>query len=589
MAIKIDFFADVAKFLRGTRNVSEALDEVADDLDDLGTDSKRTADKAGDALGDAFKDGSKDAGRSLESVGTDLKETGSDADRLEARVAAAFRGMAQDAKSSGKQVGDSQKKGFREAAAGAETFKEEADQNAREVAASFDGSAESIADGFQGLAAEMLSGFGPAGVVAGVAVAAGIGIAISKMQEGAEEATAMQEAVVEIAAAVAEAGGDIAQVDFAEIIRNWGREVKEDNWLTFWKDEATTNFQEAADAAEAAGVATRDAIRGMKGSADDAQGFLDGTSEEWERLGEVISEGTTITARGNLVMSDAAREAQKQRDALGTLRDSAQENLNTQREAIDVYNIEADALGSTADQAERAAEAVRDKADAARESANAAMGAVGADIDWRQALGELSQEIAANGQNLDLNTAAGQANQQNLIDLAQKANALVAARVAEGGSTAQVTAQAQQLRNEYIAQAIQAGHTAESAAVLADSYGLIPGNVTTLVQAQGTEEAKAAVDAAATDQETTVAVTEEGAAQAQNAIDSIDGTEVEAEVDAKGVPQAQREINAIKGKDVTVNIRLGNLAEIQRTLDALSNPRSVTLTINERRGKAVAP
>jgi hypothetical protein len=88
----------------------------------------------------------------------------------------------------GDDVGKHMDDGFKKAGDGADDFKEEAGSTAREVAASFDGSADSIAGGFQELAANAFAGFGPAGAIAGLAAAAGIGVLFAQIQADSEAA-----------------------------------------------------------------------------------------------------------------------------------------------------------------------------------------------------------------------------------------------------------------------------------------------------------------------------------------------------------------------------------------------------------------
>ncbi len=630
MAINIPIAADVSDVLGPVAKMADAYDEVKDNLKDLA----RAGDDAGDDLAHSMKDGAKAAdklgddaakaerkvdklGTAGKSAGTDLehglKEGESAAKSLESKVDAAFDSVTDRARSAGKQVGDSQRAGFREASEGAETFKEEADQNAREVAASFDGSAESIADGFQGLAAEMLSGFGPAGVVAGVAVAAGIGIAISKMQSGAEEATAMKEAVAEIAGAVADAGGRIEDVDFAQIIRDWGREVQEDNWLTFWKDEATTNFEDAADAAKQAGVATKDAIRGMKGSAEDSQGFLDGTQKEWERLQKTIAEGTTVNARGGTVMSESAIKAKDQAEALGELRDAAEENRGTVENAIDVYNIESEVLGEGTEAADAKREAIQELADATNDAADATASNIEAENGYYEAVEATNGVLAENGQNLDVNTEAGRNNRQALVDLAGAGTDYRDAAIAAGEGTEVVTAKVEASRAAFLTAAEAAGMNAGQAAALADSLGLIPADVATQVAAYGTEETKAAIDAASVDTDAAVQVTATGTGETQAEVNSVEGTTAPVEVTTEGTDKAvqgqvtaikgkdvkidvddeytvravQQRIDGIRGKDVYVNVRIANEGAFRAALNGLTAERSTWVTVNERKGTAV--
>lgn len=605
MAIKIEVISDVSKVVSETGKLADKYDDVSDTLKDLAKDGE----KAGDKIEKAFKDG----------IGDELEKGLEDGEKAAKSLAdktdAAFDSISDSARASGKDVEKSSREGFEGASEGAQTLADEADSNAKEVAASFDGSAESILDGFQGLAAEMFSGFGPAGMAAGVLVAAGIGLAVTKMQEGAEEATAMKEAAVSMVGAIADAGGDLKDMDLSGIISDWGREVIDDNWLTFWADESSTNFQDVAKKAKATGVDVKDAIRGMKGSVDESKGFLDGTAKEWERLGKVIEEGTTFGETGAASLDASAEAAKRQRKALGDLRDGAQENIDTTADAIEIYGIETDALGRTAEAADAAAEAVKKKADASDAAANAAMGVVGAENDWIVTLAQMNKDIESNGKTLDSNTEAGRANKESLVDLAGSANGYRDAAIAAGEGTEAVTGKVQASREAFLAAAEAAGYDAGEAEKLADKYGLIPGNVATLVEANGTEEAKAKIEGIPAAKDTTVTTTETGAAEASAKIDAVDGKDVTVETAEKGAAEAQSKIDAIKGKTVDIGIQaagndasntqividrihgktvdigiqITNEQDILNRLARLTQPRSVDVTINQRFGTAATP
>ncbi|QMU97978.1 hypothetical protein FVO59_12780 [Microbacterium esteraromaticum] len=161
MPIKIDFLANVRDFVRGTGDAEKALDDVADSLDDMAAGAKK---------------GGRDAERSVEQLEDGFRD-------------AARR--ARDLGDAGKEAGKDVERGMDRASEGVDDFKSEAQQSAREAAASFDGSMESIADLGQEIAANAFSGFGPAGVAAGVGVAAAAGVMIeqfNKINEAAEEA-----------------------------------------------------------------------------------------------------------------------------------------------------------------------------------------------------------------------------------------------------------------------------------------------------------------------------------------------------------------------------------------------------------------
>lgn len=189
MPIKIDFLANVRDFVRGTGDAEEALDDVADSLDDMAADAKkggRDAERAVERLEDGFRDAARRA--------RDLGDAGKDA---------------------GKDVDD----GMERAGEGLDEFKDEANSTAREAAASFDGSAESIADMFQEVAANAFAGFGPAGAVAGLAAAAGIGLAVAGFddvqeanEKAAELASEWADRYVESGQRVATAAQQAAQI-----------------------------------------------------------------------------------------------------------------------------------------------------------------------------------------------------------------------------------------------------------------------------------------------------------------------------------------------------------------------------------------
>lgn len=137
--IRIKFLSDVADFLRGTKDVDKALEDVGDSLDQVARD--------GDAAADKLEKSFKNVGRDL---GTNVKKGAKDADE------------------------------------GLRDLKNNTAQNLKETTASIH-SAEDAIGGVQGLLAESLEGFGPAGVIAGSALAAGLGLAVSAWQKQSEK------------------------------------------------------------------------------------------------------------------------------------------------------------------------------------------------------------------------------------------------------------------------------------------------------------------------------------------------------------------------------------------------------------------
>jgi len=218
MPIKIDFLANVRDFLRGTDSAEDALDDVADSLDDLATEAKtsgRVSDAAVDDLADSFEKlgrqaerSTKDAERSVDDLGDSFRDAARNAKRLE------------DAgKDAGKAVDDSMERAER----GVDDFKEEAAQSARETAASFDGSFESIADLGQEVAANAFSGFGPAGVAAGIGVAAAVGVIVDNFNKIGEAADEARESAFQMAYDVS---GALDQAGYSERLREWTSDLE---------------------------------------------------------------------------------------------------------------------------------------------------------------------------------------------------------------------------------------------------------------------------------------------------------------------------------------------------------------------------
>ena len=172
MAIKIPFIADVTRFLSGTRDLEESLDDVADSLDDIST-----------------------AGSDVDTkVGGDLKAVAQTADdsaeKIETSFREAFRAVESQGRTSSRKVkADVDDVGVKGSATMRE-FSQEAKANVAETVSSFNGSASSAVDAIQGTFGGLVSALGPAGLVGAAAVGVGIGLArnlFTKSQEAAED------------------------------------------------------------------------------------------------------------------------------------------------------------------------------------------------------------------------------------------------------------------------------------------------------------------------------------------------------------------------------------------------------------------
>jgi len=537
VAINVDLVADASEAIRESGKLGDALETVADQLDDIGDQGKTVDDKVSEAFR-GMEDGAKDAGRTVEdkvgdafrSVETDAKDAGR---TVESKVGDAFRAVAADAKAAGKTIGQDVKDGTDKAGDGMGELRDEAAGTAREAAASF-GSLEDGLGALQEVAANALVGFGPAGMVAGLAAAAGIGLAMTAMQDAATTATEAKQKAVDMVDAIAEAGGNLADVDLADRIKSWGREVLDDNWMTFWADESSTKFQETAKDAEAFGVKATDAIRAASGSAEDSRKFLEETADDWQTLNDRVEQGTRVSTDGAIAFDDGAKAAQRQRDALSDLRGQAEENIATTENAVQIYELETDAIGDTAAATEAATEALRDRAAALEESATSAMDADAAELDYMETLQQSTKDIQSNGRTVDINTEAGRANRLTLLEMAGSARKLIDAQIAQGDSTATVTKRTQAARDSFINAATSAGMTKDAARRLADQYGLIPGNVDTHVKAHNVANTEREINNVARARTVPVHISPSGAQNVANYITGMNGQKVYVDVVPRG-------------------------------------------------------
>lgn len=609
MAINISFVSDVGDLLRGTDQVAKSMEDistelrdVADEMDDTGRATEKATEK--------IEDGFKDAGKGVE--------------KFEDKVRDAMRKAADSADDSGKKMGKSQEDGLHRASEGMDEFKDEANSTAREAAASFDGSAESIGDVFQELAANAFAGFGPAGAVAGIAAAIGLGIAITKLQDMAEVNTEAKEAMAELGREIYDTGGKLDEADIAAKVADIAFALgQEDVWFK-WGDQAKTNVGMVKEALDGVSDAiAKDAFKGLAGDMEAAARAQGELSASMEKDTQALSDHILmVDDYGNVIYTkegDAIKASLKARKELSK---EIEEQTGVHQGANDEVDYYTQVMGESTEATEAAEEATRAASDALRdhvsaldEAAGAAQSAMSAEISWEETLDSTEAAIRKRGKATDNDTEKGRENNKALLEIAKSGWAVVESQVAQGDSSQTVTKSAQSARKEFLAAADAAGYNAKEAAALADAYGLVPGNVKTMVEAEGTEKAKGDIESIPESKDTEVTTTETGADAAQEKIDGISGTEATVEVtdagstaavqgdvdalagndvpikvDDKGsAAQVQGLIDGIKGRDVGINLRIDNAGAFAAELDRLTAKRSLSVTVNQRRGTSVTP
>ncbi|NYD65984.1 hypothetical protein [Agromyces atrinae] len=223
--IEIPLVVNANGVVKGASDAEDALDKVADSLDDLARDTAKTAKRAGNELGDEIGKGAKQADSSLERVEKGFKELSSTARR--------------ETQEASDALDRNTKKGTSAAKRDLAELGNEAKQNASETFSSFDGSAASFADGIQGTLGGIVSSLGPIGAAAGAAGALGIGLIMKAIEDADEQAQLSREQVAMLAEAYIEAGGNgtVAVEKMVQRLRDLATETDEnaDSFLRFKK------------------------------------------------------------------------------------------------------------------------------------------------------------------------------------------------------------------------------------------------------------------------------------------------------------------------------------------------------------------
>lgn len=354
--IKIPFIADVSSFIKGTDNVSDALEDVSDSLNDVARDARTAGEDAGEGLARGIEDGARDAESGVERLERDLRDSLEKVEREAKDTGDGIEKLgdaAKDAAREGDNAFDKLARSTRKvddatdaAGEGMGEFKDEANSTAREAAASFDGSADSIQDVFQELAANAFAGFGPAGAAAGLAAAVGLGLAVSALQSGADKANEAKERIVELARAIDEAGGDISNVRLGERIREWGQEiVDQKSWWELWQDTAVTALEDVQKRSRELGLDWKTIARGMGGDTEDYQRALEDINERIAEFDGRLEDVRSSTERGGHARAAAVEQVQRERQAYVDMRSDLEKANAETKAAIELQRLFEESTG----------------------------------------------------------------------------------------------------------------------------------------------------------------------------------------------------------------------------------------------------
>jgi hypothetical protein len=347
--ISINVLADVSDFVQGAKKMGTSLDDFNDDMKDLVRDAKDAGKDIGKGVEKGVEDGTDKATLSAKNLETKFKDLG-DATKRES-----------------KQMGDSIGKGVKEgtdrAKEGVDEFADESKSTFKESAASFDGSFESAADSVQEILANAFAGFGPMGLAAGIALAAGLGAAIAAGQDAADAINEAKERAGELALELYDVGGDIEQIDIEGKIREWGVAIADNReFWELWQDSAVSNIDKARKSAEMAGVDFKTMFRGLSGyDADDAQKALTQTNREIGKLEDKIKDARRsgnpfagIQDEDGMAL-DSLRGVSKE---LSNVRDETKDATAASKALEEATRDETDAAQAAAEAKERQADAI---------------------------------------------------------------------------------------------------------------------------------------------------------------------------------------------------------------------------------------
>ena len=474
MAIDIAFTADTSKVVKETKNIGDALEKVADELEDTGKDAKDLDTK----VSAAFKSMSKDADTA--------------ADKMDGSLSGTFRQMGQDAKKAGDDIGRAVKDGTDKAGEGLDEMKAESAGTAREAAASFS-SIEDSADVLQEVLANAFAGFGPAGMAAGIVAAAGIGLVFSQLQGNAEKINENKEKMLDLAQSIKDNGGVLEEADYISQMEAYGYAIQDTKeWWEVFQDDAVSGFEQLRDLAKDTGMATRDIFRGGFGNREEAEKTLDGVNDRLEELkdkkeavynlqGSLLSapeteemdalERTKTLIEDNIqAQKDAEMVDRIRRGGVESLTDSMEDNREILRKGGEAQKEAAENEADLAQYVQGTTEHYRAQADAIEESTDALKGSITTELDYMDSVDALTGKLKDSSNAWDINTAKGRENQRAVVEVAGGIEEMARAALDAGAPVADVTAKFQAQKDALVTQVMPAfGGSREAAQAYIDT------------------------------------------------------------------------------------------------------------------------
>lgn len=333
--LSVDIVANTQQAVAQTKALGKQFGLTADEMMDLAD----AGDDLGKSVDDISRDLSKVSGQPFDEVRREVKQADAAIDEMgdeanEARKALDKIGTA------AKDAGDDAKKGMNKASEGVSEFKDEATQSGREAAASFGGGFEDVIDFAQETLANALSGFGPVGAAAGIALAAALGTALAAAQAAQEKLQAARERATELASVLYENNGVLPMTErlnemFTLLAEESGSGNPLLNLIDGWTDFGST-LDAVKTTSRLTGVEVKSLIDTMSGDdLERSQALLDAING---KIKELESNASTAWAWDENLRG------------LREVRDETEKNIEAQRLGAEIVRETGAANSKAADQ-----------------------------------------------------------------------------------------------------------------------------------------------------------------------------------------------------------------------------------------------
>ncbi|MFN4000864.1 phage tail tape measure protein [Microcella sp.] len=172
-------------------------------------------------------------------------------------------------------------------------------------------------------------------------------------------------------------------------------------------------------------------------------------------------------------------------DTIQSLSQSVEQSQDNFWDATRAAEANESSLSDVAAAATDASGEISDLAEQIRNFGKSQLDTRAATRDFESAIDDAAAAVARNGRTLDVNTAAGRANQDALDQISSSANAVAASVYAQNGSLDETTAILDRARAEYLRTARAAGDTRSEVEILNEAYIATPEAIATQVSVTG--------------------------------------------------------------------------------------------------------